>query len=702
MDYRYLIEIFAALIGVFCFALSFVMFRHWRGKKDVGYFAFSIFSAGLWILSVYFADISTNLESLVLWTKLASIAALFYVFFFVIFSYSFRHPGKNWKIYLALLLPILVLPILANTIYLFKFSLNEVYISDPFINFAYDHPVGGILSGNFSLYLLLFLIYYIIGYVVLLWKYGTLPLRTRLQIKYIVIGTTVSIIAAAFFDILLPLSGIDYLYALGPACTALLILSTAYAIAKHNLLEIKVVVQRGVIYSLLIAVIVGVYLLLLFVLRLVYFEPTGKTINHVSAIITTLLGIFGAPLLERILRKATDKIFFKERYDYSKAVAELVHILNVEVEFEALVNESKYVLQKILKTKAIHFLFLKANPDLSEPGSDENKGLLNSDQIQNIREILPVDELKNEILSTGAHYYAAELIVPLIAAEKVVGLAFIPKKLSGDTYSNQDIDLLNVFSLQAGVALEKARLLWEVQKYSNELEQRVEERTTQIKQLQQEQKNFMNDVSHSLQTPLTVIKGELDFLKMRSKPIEELAKFEKSVDEISRLIYNLLKLAKIEMQNQDTKKEHLNLSILLEDIIEYLNVLCKTNNIKIEKHIQPNIFVLGNKEALETLITNLTSNAIKYIANKKIITITLKKTDYVELAIKDTGIGIEKEHLKFIFNRFYRVGSARSGVSGTGLGLAISRKIAQNHGGDISVESTPKKGTTFTVRFPTV
>ncbi len=215
-------------------------------------------------------------------------------------------------------------------------------------------------------------------------------------------------------------------------------------------------------------------------------------------------------------------------------------------------------------------------------------------------------------------------------------------------------------------------------------------------------KNFMNDVSHSLQTPLTVIKGELDFLKMRSKPIKELAKFEKSVDEISRLIYNLLKLAKVEMQDQDAKKELLNLSVLIEDIIEYLDVLCKTNNIKIEKHIQPEIFVLGNKEALETLITNLTSNAIKYIANKKVITITLKKTDYAELVIKDTGIGIEKENLKYIFNRFYRAGSVRSGVSGTGLGLAISKKIAENHGGDISVESTPKKGTTFTVRFPTV
>jgi len=697
MDYRYLIEIFAALIGIFCFALSFVMFRHWRGKKDVGYFALSILSAGFWILSVYFADISTNLENLVLWTKLASVAALFYVFFFVIFSYSFRHPGKNWKIYLALLLPIL-----ANTVYLFKFPLNEVYISDPFISFSYDHPVGGILSGNFSLYLLLFLIYYIIGYVILLWKYGTLPLRTRLQIKYILIGTTVSIIAAAFFDILLPLSGVDYLYALGPACTALLILSTAYAIAKHNLLEIKVVIQRGVIYSLLIAIAIAFYLLLLFGLRSIYFEPTGKTASLVSAIITTLLGIFGAPLLERILRRITDKIFFKERYDYSKAVTELVRILNEEIEFEALINKSKNALQKILKTKEVHFLFLKPNPNSKLSKTSETDGQLSLEHIQNIKEISPTDELKNEVLLTGAKHYSARLVVPLLAADKVIGLVFLPKKLSDEEYSNQDIDLLNVFSLQAGVALEKARLLWEVQKYSNELEQRVEERTRQIKEMQQEQKNFMNDVSHSLQTPLTVIKGELDFLKMRSKPIKELAKFEKSVDEISRLIYNLLKLAKIEMQDQDTKKELLNLSVLLEEMIEYLDVLCKTNNIKIEKEIQPDIFVLGNKEALETLVTNLTSNAIKYISNQRIITITLKKTDHIELGIKDTGIGIEKENLKYIFNRFYRAGSVRSGVSGTGLGLAICRKIAENHGGDISVESIPKKGTTFTARFPKI
>ncbi|MEK7075724.1 MAG: ATP-binding protein [Patescibacteria group bacterium] len=695
MDYRYLIEIFAALIGIFCIGLSFVMLMHWRGKKGVGYFSLSILSAGLWILSVYFADISTNLPNLVFWTKLASVCALFYVFFFVIFGYSFRHPGKNWKIYLAL-----ILPILANTIYLYRFPLNEVYVSDPFIGFSYDHPVGGILSGNFSLYLLLFLIYYMIGYVVLLWKYGTLPLRTRLQIKYILIGTSISIIAAALFDILLPLQGIDYLYALGPACTALLILSTVYAIAKHNLLEIKVVIQRGVIYSILIALVVGFYLLLLFVLRSVYFEPTGTTASLVSAIITTLLGIFGAPLLERILRKITDKVFFKERYDYSKAVQELVRILNEEIEFEALVNESKNTLQKILKTKTIHFLFLKSNPNSmsSEPTAKEE--LLSSENIQGIREILPIDELKNEILLSGAKYYNAELIVPLVAGEKVVGLAFIPEKLSGEQYSNQDIDLLNVFSFQAGIALEKARLLWEVQRYSNELEQRVEERTFRIQQLQQEQKNFMNDISHSLQTPLTVIKGELDFLKMRSKPIKELGKFEKSVDEISRLIYNLFKLAKIEMQDMDFKKERVNLSALLEDIIEYLDVLCKTNDIKIIKNIQPDVFVLGNIEALETLVTNLTSNAIKYIANKKIITITLQKTDHVILSIKDTGIGIEKEDLKYIFNRFYRAGTTKSEISGTGLGLAICKKIAENHGGNISVESVPKKETTFTIKFP--
>ncbi|MHB8871468.1 MAG: ATP-binding protein [Candidatus Doudnabacteria bacterium] len=697
MDYRYLIEIFAALIGVFCVGLSFVLLMHWRGKKDVGYFSFSILSAGLWILSVYFADISTDLPNLVFWTKLASISALFYVFFFVIFSYSFRHPGKNWKIYFAL-----ILPILANSIYLYKFPLDLVYVSDPFTNFTFDHPVGGILSGSFSLYLLLFLIYYMIGYVVLLWKYGTLPLRTRLQIKYILIGTSISIIAAALFDILLPLQGIDYLYALGPACTALLILSTVYAIAKHNLLEIKVVIQRGVIYSLLIAIVVGFYLLLLFILRSVYFEPTGKTTSLLSAIITTLLGIFGAPLLERILRKLTDKVFYKERYDYSKAVAELVRILNEEIEFEALVNQSKNALQKILKTKTIHFLFLKSNPDSMPFESNENQELLSSEHIQSIRQILPTDELKNDILLSGAKYYSAELIVPLVAGEKVIGLAFIPKKLSGEKYSNQDIDLLNVFSFQAGVALEKARLLWEVQKYSNELEQRVEERTSRIQQLQQEQKNFMNDISHSLQTPLTVIKGELDFLKMKSKPIKELGKFEKSVDEISRLIYNLLKLAKIEMQDTDLKKERVNLSTLLNDIIEYLDVLCKTNNITIVKNIQPEIYIQGNPEALETLITNLTSNAIKYIANKKIITITLEKTDHVILSIKDTGIGIEKEDLKYIFNRFYRAGTDKSEISGTGLGLAICKKIAQNHGGDISVESVPKKGTTFTVRFPLI
>jgi len=160
----------------------------------------------------------------------------------------------------------------------------------------------------------------------------------------------------------------------------------------------------------------------------------------------------------------------------------------------------------------------------------------------------------------------------------------------------------------------------------------------------------------------------------------------------------------LETSKNDFKKEPVNFSNLLHNLIEYFNVLSQEKHITLISHVEPDIVVSGKKDKLEELITSLMSNAMKYISphKEKKIYIDLRKIDHaIRLIVRDTGIGISKEDLPNVFKRFYRIKNHdNEKITGTGLGLAICKKIVEKHNGTIEVESKAGEGTTFTIMFP--
>ena len=146
-----------------------------------------------------------------------------------------------------------------------------------------------------------------------------------------------------------------------------------------------------------------------------------------------------------------------------------------------------------------------------------------------------------------------------------------------------------------------------------------------------------------------------------------------------------------------------NLSDALNGLIEYFDVVAQSNDIKLNYDIKPDITIDGDRRQIEESITNIVSNAMKYINNEKDkeISISLTKIDdTVELKIKDTGIGIAAKDLPHIFERFYRVqDEIHKNIKGAGLGLAISKRIIEKFNGTIEAESEVNKGTTFTIKF---
>jgi two-component system phosphate regulon sensor histidine kinase PhoR len=233
---------------------------------------------------------------------------------------------------------------------------------------------------------------------------------------------------------------------------------------------------------------------------------------------------------------------------------------------------------------------------------------------------------------------------------------------------------------------------------------------TELKKLEQMRKDFVANVSHELKTPITSIKGFSEtLLDGAMKEEETLEAFLRIIlnesDRLQMLIEDLLDLSRIEQHGFHLNIEELDIVILLNEMITLLKGKAEGKNIELHlAHIASPIFVKGDYSRLKQVFINLLSNAITYTPTGGFVEIDVKENEEkVYIQIKDTGIGIEKEEIPRIFERFYRIDKARSRNSGgTGLGLAIVKHIVEAHKGSISVTSVKDKGTTFTISLEKV
>ena len=215
----------------------------------------------------------------------------------------------------------------------------------------------------------------------------------------------------------------------------------------------------------------------------------------------------------------------------------------------------------------------------------------------------------------------------------------------------------------------------------------------------QMKKQFFLNASHELKSPLTSIIGYSELISeglVRDEEIIQISKKTlKEARRMKNIVLDMLELSKLE-SNESKLQENINLKEIIDSSIELLEYQINKKEINIIKDVSDyNIY--ANKEDINKLVSNILSNAVNYNVQKGNIWITLKNN---KLTIKDSGIGISKEDLPRIFERFYRVDQGRSKEnSGTGLGLAIVKHICLNYGYQISVDSKLNSGTTFKIIF---
>lgn len=218
-------------------------------------------------------------------------------------------------------------------------------------------------------------------------------------------------------------------------------------------------------------------------------------------------------------------------------------------------------------------------------------------------------------------------------------------------------------------------------------------------------RQFTGDASHELRTPLTIIKGEISLALRKERDNnyykEVLQSLEEEVDRMIRMVEQLLLLARVDGEKIPIRVTEFELSDILQPILEQTIVLAQAKSQKITWGI-PSLRVLNDPDIIQQIMLVILDNAIKYTPEFGNINVAAEPfADLINICITDTGPGIYKEHLKRIFDRFYRVDKERARESGgAGLGLAVARKLAHLIGGNIQVTSIVGQGTTFTIEMP--
>ena len=228
---------------------------------------------------------------------------------------------------------------------------------------------------------------------------------------------------------------------------------------------------------------------------------------------------------------------------------------------------------------------------------------------------------------------------------------------------------------------------------------------TERRKLETIKKDFVGNVSHELKTPLTSIKGFLEILESEEKDPEKLQYMDiikRNADRMIHIIKDLLLLSRMEAGSFRIQLESVELTALIHNTAKLFDTALKEKALELTLSIQDDLPVIrGDGARLEDMLVNLLDNAIKYTESGGIRISAEEEGDIIALRITDSGIGIPKELQERIFERFFVVDASRSKeTGGTGLGLSIVKHIVLLHEGEISLDSAPGDGTTFTIRLP--
>lgn len=394
--------------------------------------------------------------------------------------------------------------LLLKSIIIYTFSLFFFIISyiDGLIVDRVDNISAGTFSGTTGS---LFLLYSIFFFGISLTIIITLILSIknsrgilRYQFILVLIGISLHVLISVLVSFILPLFKYFDLMSLDSPSSLFFIGSMAYAITRYRFMDIRLVISKSILYFLLISLVALAFASITYISG-EFFQGEGVSGIFVTLLIS-LIVVWGLDPLKRLLARLTDKVFYKDKIDYQEVLRTLGLIIAREIELKKLFFDMSESLEKLIKCKNVNFLYKNKTTGIFRGIRDENIAIASNDEIINYiftnREIIITEELdrKSKELSDGEKLQIAKiierldkmkigLIAPIVSDNEITAILTIDKKLSGDTFSGEDINLISVLTPQIATALEKSRLYNEIQTFNINLQAKIEQATKELKQV---------------------------------------------------------------------------------------------------------------------------------------------------------------------------------------------------------------------------
>jgi signal transduction histidine kinase len=530
----------------------------------------------------------------------------------------------------------------------------------------------------------------------------------RNQFKYVIYSSLIGFLAGAT-------SFVPFVTSVAPPFGAPVVyfytLPITYAVARYRLLDINVVIRKSVTYALLLSLLlIPCYLLVVWGQQLVF-----GNINLFFSIFTLGLFLIVGFLFPRLrfqTEEALERVLFKKRYDYRETLSRSSKDMVSMVDLDALSNNLVHTIGRALGIeKASLFLVddvkgffeLKATIGLD---LDEFKELVLSRDdflVQRLtRNPEPIVREEMEMTRNGSESGAivermrqlvAAISLPIVSKDRLIGILNLGHKDGREMYSDEDLELLSTLANQAAIAIDNARL-YENLKQSQNIIRRAD-RLSSLGQL-------TAGLAHEIRNPLVAIRTFTQLLPERYQDVDFRNSFQslalKEVDRICGLVNDLLSFARPSAPNVAAE----NVNEIVDSIVRILETEAKEKGVQIYRRLATNLpKVLIDKEQIKQVSMNIILNALQSIQGKGVVEVSTRifakdsASEFVQVSVHDSGVGIPEKDLENIFNPFFTTKK-----EGVGLGLSITHQIVQEHGGYIVVESQVGRGTTFFINLP--
>ncbi|MDX9859262.1 MAG: ATP-binding protein [candidate division Zixibacteria bacterium] len=703
-----------SLIIVYNFVLVYVVFRKGRKVRSTLYFWLVILAATFWAITILVTDLLAINSQIVLWSRLSFATSALVVLMLYFFSRYFpeeRLGNRVAAIFALVITALFVALSLSDRIVLDYTSAGTV--------FGWGQPA--------------FLIFMLFGFSVSLYQMYHTYRRLKhtpqgFQILYVLLGLSISIGIAVGTNLILPLLHIAEIRFLGPLAMVVFLTLTTYAIVKHRLMDIRLVLRKSFIYAGLSVFVFAAYYVTVWVDQHLFggLHTPGA---YLSAVVITPLFLVGFSLIGRILRHIANKYFFTGLYDYqgtvdlfASQISQTIHLhqvtsLIVET-IQGTMRNDNIAIALRTGTRAPSLTFERVigfeerliDPFLKkhiQPRLDAGlkKPVVAGEPVTPTESLPGGDYLKKEMKQLGI-----AVILPLVVKGSVNSLVLIGDKLTREAFTKEDMDLLKTLANQASVAVENARLYSSMEVVVAEQTRELHEKNRHLQDLLKMKSEFLSIASHQLRTPLTAIRGllsmqadgDLDKLPVKERKDAQLHMLE-SANRLSNIVNDLLDAMELEGGNLNFKFEPANISEIVENIIAELKPNYDRKGLYLKfRPPEGQVNIEADPRMLREALENVIDNAEKY-TNKGGVEIELITNDnVVTIAVRDTGIGIPESDKTRLFKKFSRgEKSTFQHTDGSGLGLFIAKNVVSEHHGEIILDSAGEgKGTTVTVTLP--